>query len=460
MSLFATAIFTAEKISTKAEKFKALSGFGPAEKKLLWETFNPFRVFGVRQYDFPRTNAATDPSYDQFFELLELLATRELTGGAARQAVTDTLAKYTEPTARALARVLNKDLDCGANRDSFEKIYTDLAIPKFELMLASKIEEDAKTLTTEILFKKYGLNLATGVLAESKYDGNRLLAVVKRKVSGLWDIEFLSRSGKPSTQYNQDIADELIALAEHVGEDLVVDGEILAGSFQETMNAKGSGNTDAKNALNFYCFDWMTLREWEANYCPRVQKDRSETLEAALKGYKKLIKSKYKICYSIKELKDFYAEVLAEGLNPDGTLNGLGEGLIIKNPLGFYEWDRSSVEFDRKTKALVKAVGWIKWKPVIDLDLEVVGWEYGKGRLANTVGKVHLSGEDENGTKIEAKCGSGFSDKQRAELLALALANKLNGKILCIEAQEICKAAGSDIHSARFPIAIRFRDDK
>lgn len=458
MSLFATAIFTAEKISTKADKFKALSGFGPAEKKLLWETFNPFRVFGIRQYDAPQAFASTDPSYDAFFNLLDQLATRQLTGSAARNAVTATLGLYTEPTAKALARVLNKDLDCGANRDSFEKIYTDLAIPKFELMLASKIEENAKTLTAEILFKKYGLKFP--VLAESKYDGNRLLAVIKRKAGGLWDIEFLSRSGKPSTQYNQGIVDELIALAEATGNELVVDGEILAGSFQETMNAKGSGNTDAKNALNFYVFDWMTVAEWEANYCPRVQRVRSETLEAAVKGFTKLIKSKYKICNSIQELKDFYAEVLAEGQNGDGTLNGLGEGLIVKNLDGFYEWDRSSVEFDRKTKQLVKAVGWIKWKPVIDLDLEIVGWEYGKGRLSNTVGKVLLSGEDENGTKIEAACGSGFNDKQRAELLALALAGKLCGKILCIEAQEICKAANSDVHSARFPIAIRFRDDK
>ena len=458
MSLFATAIFTAEKISTKADKFKALSGFGPAEKKLLWETFNPFRVFGIRQYDAPQAFASTDPSYDAFFNLLDQLATRQLTGSAARNAVTATLGLYTEPTAKALARVLNKDLDCGANRDSFEKIYTDLAIPKFELMLASKIEENAKTLTAEILFKKYGLKFP--VLAESKYDGNRLLAVVKRKTGGLWDIEFLSRSGKPSTQYNQGIVDELIALAEAAGTELVVDGEILAGSFQETMNAKGSGNTDAKNALNFYVFDWMTVAEWEANHCPRVQRVRSETLEAAVKGFTKLIKSKYKICNSIQELKDFYAEVLAEGQNSDGTLNGLGEGLIVKNLDGFYEWDRSSVEFDRKTKQLVKAVGWIKWKPVIDLDLEIVGWEYGKGRLSNTVGKVLLSGEDENGTKIEAACGSGFNDKQRAELLELALAGKLCGKILCIEAQEICKAANSDVHSARFPIAIRFRDDK
>lgn len=457
MSLFATAIFTAEKISTRNEKFKALSGFGPVEKKLLWETFNTFRVFGVRAYAWPQAFANTDPSYDQFFQLLDYLADRTLTGNAARLAVTGTLSQYTELTAKALARVLNKDLDCGANRDSFLKIYPDLSIPKFELMLAGKIEENAVTLTAEILANKYGLVFP--VIAEAKYDGNRLLAMVDLKTR---TVQYLSRSGKPSDHCAGLFDDELLKMADFAGESIVVDGEVLANSFQETMNAKGSGNSDAKAALRFFAFDYMVMTDWEANSCQWNQLQRSAQLRHSLEnvGAVKVIKSKYKICNTIQELRDFYAEVLAEGQNADGTLNGLGEGLIIKDPNGFYEWERSAVILDRKTKKVIKSIFWVKWKPVIDLDLEIVGWEYGKGRLAGTVGKVHLSGTDENGNFIEAKCGSGFNDKQRAELLALALAGKLNGKILCIEAQEICKAAGSDTFSARFPIAIRFRDDK
>ena len=469
--MFATAILTAETISTKAEKFKALSGFGPAEKKLLWETFNTFRVFGIRQYDWPQAFANVDPSYDQFFELLNLLADRTLTGNAARAAVTGVLSQYTQKTASVLKRVLNKDLDCGANRDSFLKIYPDLNIPQFALMLAGKIEENAKTLTTKILAEKYGLVFP--VIAEAKYDGNRLLAKVViddllssgvRKMRDVKDrtVEYLSRSGKPSDHCAGLFDDELLKMAEHVGTSIVVDGEVLANSFQETMNAKGSGNADAKAALKFFAFDYMIMSDWEANDCPWTQEQRSAQLSNLVKETSavKVIKSKYKICHNIQELRDFYAVILDEGQNDDGTLNGLGEGLIIKDPKGFYEWERSAVIIDRKTKKVIKSIFWVKWKPVIDLDLEIVGWEYGKGRLANTVGKVHLSGKDENGTLVEAKCGSGFNDKQRAELLALALANKLNGKILCIEAQEICKAANSDTHSARFPIAIRFRDDK
>jgi ATP-dependent DNA ligase len=340
------------------------------------------------------------------------------------------------------------------------KIYPDLNIPKFELMLAGKIEENAKTLTTQILANKYGLKFP--VIAEAKYDGNRLLAVVKRRVTavGTWEVEFLSRSGKPSTQFNQVIIDELKTLAEYADSEIVVDGEILARSFQETMNAKGSSNIDAKNALSFFVFDWMTLKEWEANHCPRKQLERSKLLETMITelGCTKLVKSKSKLCKDIQELRDFYATILAEGQNADGTLNGLGEGLIIKDPNGFYEWDRSAVIVDRKTKLVTKSIYWVKWKPVIDLDLEFIGWEYGNGRLANTVGKILLRGRDENGTLVEASCGSGLNDEMRAYILANHA--KLMGTTVCIEAQEICKAANATVHSARFPIFIRFRNDK
>ena len=455
MSKFATAIFAAEAISTKKEKFAALSGFGPAEKKLLWETFNTFRVFGIRQYDWPKVFASVDPSYDQFFELLDNLADRTLTGNAARLAVTGTLSQYTEKTAKALARVLNKDLDCGANRDSFLKIYPDLNIPQFALMLAGKIEENAKTLTTKILAEKYGLVFP--VIAESKYDGNRLLAMVNRRDR---TVEYLSRSGKPSDHCAGLFDAELLAMADAVGRSIVVDGEVLADSFQQTMNAKGSGNADAKAALKFYAFDIMTMTNWKNNECRFVQHERSAFLAKLIAdtGAKKVVKSKSKVCHNIQELRDFYAAVLAEGQNDDGTLNGLGEGLIIKDPNGFYEWERSAVVIDRKTKKVTKSIFWVKWKPVIDLDLEVIGWEYGKGRLAGTVGKLNLRGYDENGTLVEASCGSGLNDQMRAYILANHA--KIIGKTVCIEAQEICKAANATVHSARFPIFIRFRDDK
>ena len=446
MKTLADAIFESEKYTTKKETFDALSGLGPEDIKLVAECFNPYRVYGVRKYDWPQAFANTDPSYAQFFELLELLATRFLTGNAARLAVTGTLSQYTERTAKALARVLNKDLDCGANRNTFEKIYPDMNIPFYDVMLAKKIEERAEgkdALTAKILKEKYGLNLVRGVLAESKYDGNRLTAMVEGG-----DVKYYARSGLPSDYCAGCFDDELRQIEQYFGCPMAIDGEVKAKTFQETCEAKGSGKKDAKANLRFFAFDIMPLSVWKSREAAKagVQTYRSDLLEKTINtlGLQKIIKSKYKVCYSIEELRAFNIEVLADGIDEDGTLNGLGEGLILKNMDGLYEWDRST--------------NWFKWKPVIDLDLKIVGWEFGKGRLSKTVGKLHLEGYDENGKHIVCKCGSGLNDKMRAYFLALG--DKMIGMTVMIEAQEICLAQNATIYSARFPVFIRIRDDK
>lgn len=344
MKTLADAIFESEKYTTKKETFQALSGLGDEDIKLLKECFNPYRVYGVRKYDWPQVFANVDPSYDQFLALLEQLATRQLTGNAARNAVTATLSQYTERTATALARVLNKDLDCGANRDTFEKIYTNMNIPSFEVMLAKKIEERAEgknALTAKILKDKYGLDLEAGVLAESKYDGNRLVGMVEDG-----DVKYFSRSGRPSDYCTGCFDDELRQIEQYFGVPMAVDGEVKASTFQETMEAKGSGKTDAKANLRFFAFDIMPLSVWKAREAAKagVQTYRSDLLEKTINdlGLKKIIKSKYKVCHSIEELRAFNLEVLADGVDEDGTLNGLGEGLILKNMNGLYEWDRST----------------------------------------------------------------------------------------------------------------------
>lgn len=468
----AEAVYAAESTTKKALIADALSGLRPADQNLLLATFNPYVVYGIRKYDWPKAFASVDPldadgktSYDAFTKLLSNLSTRMITGNAAKFAVTATLGLYTEKTAKILARVLNRDLDCGAGRDTFQKIYPSLNIPSFELMLAGKIDEIAEettlskklkkvVLTSEILLSKYGLSFP--VQAEAKYDGNRLLAMVENGV-----IEYLARSGRPSDFCDGLFDEELLKIEKEIGP-FVLDGEVLARSFQETMNAKAESGDSAKAALRFFAFDFMTLAEWKARNCSKVQHVRSTELSTLIAklGLTKIVKSKQKICNSISELREFYAEVLADGMNDDGTLNGLGEGLIIKAMHGTYEWERSSVVKDGRgpNSKIVKSVFWVKWKPVLDLDLTMVGWEPGKGRLSKTIGKILLKGTDENGREIEARCGSGLNDKMRDYIFNNL--DKCMGSVVMIECQEISLAQNATIFSARFPVFMKFRDDK
>lgn len=457
----ADAIFTAEKTTKKNEIAAAISGLTGQEKNILWHALNPFRVYNIRKYDWPQAFASNDPSYyDSFIPLLDKLDKRELTGNAARAAVTAVLGTFTERTAKALARVIDKDLKCGANRDSFEKIYPDLSIPKFELMLAGKITEAAvatkhnpTVLTAEILRDKYGMTFP--VQAEAKYDGRRAVCIVKDG-----SVTYLSRSGLEQDFMKGVFDDELAQLEKTAGNPIVVDGEVLSDlGFQATSKAIG-GDAD-RDALRFYAFDIMSLEDWNKQSCKYHQGTRSKYLSFLLDknpGFVRVTRSAWKVCQNIAELISFHHECIAAGIEPDGTLNGKGEGLIVKRLDGLYVWGRSECEKDRKSKVVTKGFEWLKWKPVLDLDLKIVGFEYGRGRLSATVGKLLLEGYDENGTMVRARCGSGLNDKMRAAMITDW--PSFLGKTAMIECQEISLAQGSTVHSARFPIFCKIREDK
>ena len=464
---FTDAILTAENISTKKEKFEALSGLGDDGVRLLLETEDPYRVFGIKKWDKPEAYANIDPAFNQFFNLLDLLQSRALTGNVAKNAVTVVLGQFTKRTADVLERVLRKDLKCGANGKTFETVYPQLKIPGFDLMLCQKIEY-IKNEKGEIVYPKY--NWKFPCQGSVKYDGMRLVALVENGV-----VEYLSRSGKPADQWNGLFDEELIAMEKYIGTPIIVDGEALAdGGMQSTAKAKGSKGD--KSGMRFFAFDWMILKDWKAQSCSIPQDRRSSTLDSAimLLNLKKIVSAKFKVLNNLDEAKAFYTEVIELGLP------GQDEGLIIKDLHGKYEWNSKKRTFT-----------WSKWKPTIDVDVTIVGMYEGKEDTKNVgrLGGFLVEGEDENGNKIKSRCG-GFkvnSKKFKDWIVAFAKENKIDlqaiydsgvskdeffrtyawnnpdmfiGQTCTIETQELSKAENSETYSLRFPQFLCCRSDK
>ena len=473
MKSFADAILGAEAVSKapkgsitapKKVRAEALTGLDADAKRLVWETFNPYRVYGTKKWDEPRAYANTDPALKYFIELLDLLASKTLTGNAARSAISAVMGRYTKRTAAVLTRVIKKDLKCGADRSTFEDIYTDLGIPSFELALAASIEN-----TKQNPYKNYPFVFP--YLAETKYDGNRLLAMV----DGV--VEYLTRSGKPSDFCDGIFDAELLALEKLVGEPIVVDGEALGNGYLDTQRAKGSDGD--KSNLRFFVFDWMTLAQWKARNCPVKQIARSKSLEAAINklGLKLVIKSAYRIVNNLAEVENYYNEVVEQGLP------GQEEGLILKDMDGYYIWDRSQ--------------NWLKLKPVIHVDLKVTGFYIGQKNTKNAdkLGGFNVEGYDENKNHIKSNCGGMKvnSKEFKGWFEAWAKANGINikgvqgfapkgtqaiskdqffrkfvwdnqdmflGTTIEIEAGSLSLAQNSATYSLRFPRFLRVRDDK
>lgn len=411
---FVQAVSAAEAVSGKNAKLAAIAGLDRDGQKLVHEAQNPYRVFNVKKWPFPKTFADSDDSLDTFFKLLDALHNREVTGDAARLAVSDVLGCYTKRTAEYLQRVILKDLRCGLDTSSFNKVYPGL-VPTFDVMLAGKVDE------------KYQWQFPC--LAEVKYDGLRTIAICQRG-----EVKYFSRSGKTHEHLAGVFDAELRQLEQHLGFPVVVDGEVMGKTFQDTVIAKGEGAS--KDELVFWAFDYMSLDVWTNRRQIVDQGRRSHQLEQLLKqvGTKRILKSVYRVCHNRAEAKAFFDEVTKAG----------GEGLIIKDMKAPYVWDRD--------------LAWAKWKPVLDVDLKITGFFEGQGRLKGTLGGITVEGQDENGKRIACECGSGFTDEDRAYFWANR--SKLLGKTVQLEAQEISKAQGSDTYALRFPVYIRVRDDK
>jgi DNA ligase-1 len=122
----------------------------------------------------------------------------------------------------------------------------------------------------------------------------------------------------------------------------------------------------------------------------------------------------------------------------DAVIAGF-EGIMIKKLTAPYECKRSSF--------------WMKWKPVITVDLTIVGFEEGTGRNVGRLGALICEGVDD-GRKIRVNVGTGFSDAQRVEYWDSR--DILLGELAEVEADAVTQNQDGS-YSLRFPRFARFR---
>ncbi len=115
------------------------------------------------------------------------------------------------------------------------------------------------------------------------------------------------------------------------------------------------------------------------------------------------------------------------------------EGIMIKDMDAPYECRRSTF--------------WMKWKPVITVDLTVVGFEEGTGRNQGRLGAFICEGEDDN-RNIRVNVGSGLSDDDRVNYWDNA--DSLIGDVVEVAADAVTQNQDGT-YSLRFPRFVRFR---
>lgn len=242
-------------------------------------------------------------------------------------------------------------------------------------------------------------------VAEYKYDGERVQAHKKGDEVVLYSRRLENISG----QYPDAIelvrehvkANEAILEAECVAVDLDT-GEMRP--FQELMHRRRKYEIEQameQYPVSLFMFDALYVDGKDLTL--ETYPVRRKALENVLRESDRVKVAKHILTSNTSELEAFFEEAIAEGC----------EGLICK-----------SVGQDSVYQAGARGWLWIKYKrdyksEMTDtVDLVVVGAFHGRGKRAGTYGALLLAAYNPKTDTFETvtKCGTGFTDKDLAEL--------------------------------------------
>jgi len=382
-------------------------------------------TFGVKQVDTKEDTSGLGLAWKDFIKPANDLATRNLTGHAALQAITNAM-KLAKQDQWNLwyRRILIKDLRCGTSEKTINKVvekkYLDYAIPVFSCQLA----HDSANHETKVSGEK---------LIEVKLDGVRVITIVYPT----GHVDQYSRNGKELVNFPH-IKEQLAKHAGAFAEPVVLDGEVMSASFQDLMKmVHRKSDVDANDAV-LNLFDIITLKEFQNGIGVHRQIDRSVTLAA---WYNQLADSMPNVTIVGQEridLRETAGQARFKQINQE-AIDGGYEGIMIKDLEAVYECKRS--------------VAWLKLKPFIEVSLEVTDVEEGTGRNQGRLGALVCSGQDD-GRDIVVNCGSGFSDDYRR--IFWDCRSQLVGQVVEVRADAVTQNQDGT-YSLRFPRFLRFR---
>ena len=463
-----TAIAIASGRNDKEDRLRDFAATEEGRKIINW-CYNPFITFGITWVKEPTYRAVGDvDDWSQLpivHNLLTSLASRDLTGNAAKDAVTSAFASLNPSAARILWLCLNKDLKAGVAEASIRGIDPSL-IPLFAVMRAHLFEEKH--------VKKFP------VAVEPKLDGNRVTFISRDGSGG-----FFTRTGKVIAAldhmvpvvlnmlkgwFNQTrvlgaddpLNDFLSKIRSQTGVPMIVlDGEMMSEKGFDDVNGALNRQEDV-HGLSFHIFDCMTWEEFDAmgdvevKYVDRRRRVMSIAVYASGIGMARSIQqTPIKVCHSVEDILDAYAYYRAQGF----------EGAMVKDPNGFYQKKKSRQ--------------WLKMKNEDTEDLPVIGVYQGKadGKYADTIGglivdrngvEVRVSGIDDATREeiwklwIETADACGFDHRVgykgasfKTEIETCSVPTMLLGRMIEVEFHEALVSG-----SLRHPRFVKFRDDK
>ena len=382
---------------------------------------DPLVTFGVKQ--IPESEQDGDGlKWDDFKKDVDLLIEREKTGHAARDLIIDLMSSAKKDQWNDwYRRILIKDLRCGVSEKTVNNVAKrmdlEFKVPIFSCMLAHDGAKHPKKIKGDCL-------------VEYKYDGVRVIAIVKNGKATLY-----SRNGK--IFHNFPHIENALSKSEY--NNIVFDGEVMSDDFQALMKQvyrkSGAQTDDAYLAL----FDILPLKEFNEGKSKLSSIERKEELNKLSKSFENAIKL---VDYEVINFDEKDGQDKFASMNKEALEKGF-EGLMIKPNDNYYECKRSHA--------------WLKIKPFIEVTLKIIDIQEGTGKHSGKLGAFHVEGDDD-GKFFSLSVGSGLTDEEREKFWASK--DKLIGRLVEIRADAITQSIEGEHYSLRFPRFKNFRGFK
>lgn len=394
----------------------------PVIRKYLQIAFDPYKVYGISTKKLHKSVSGAAYPTDSIFDLFYWLEKHNTGTDVAVNMCQVTLNKVTSDNcecAQLLESLICKDLSIGCDAKTINKEIPGL-IPTFSVQLANKY------------FDKPEFVEGKEFTVTTKIDGGRIIAL---KENG--QVSFFTRAG----QKYEGLVDLEEEMLREMPDNICLDGEITLlkkgelsskEQYKETMKIVRTKEQE-KHGVKMLVFDCMSAEDFKAQRCNLTYEERRNWAEAIIYDndyfdYFELLP----VLYVGKDTS--FIPTLLEAETSTGE-----EGIMININDAPYEFKRTN--------------NLLKVKKMNTLDLEIVGFEEGSGRLAGTLGAILVRYKDGNIVKV----GSGFSDSTRKKIWEKQ--TQFTGTIVEIQYFEETTNADGGI-SLRFPIFKDFRPDK
>jgi DNA ligase-1 len=339
-------------------------------------------------------------NYDQMFNLLDALSSGEFRGKVGKSMALQGSRDYGE----ILRLIMGGSLKSGVSTTSINKVYKNL-IPTYPLMLAENAEVTRFP-----------------VWASTKFDGVRLIVRVENgKVT-------------PRTRAGKFLDLQSLIISMKSLPNGVYDGELIMGNGRQASRTKITGAvnrilngqmTDI-SGYTYQIFDYLTIAEWDMQYCDRPLLTRYSELNDISFSDEYIKRIEHKELLIPSDIDDMFKDHIARGF----------EGLILRYMDDPYVWKRSTMLI--KQKATYTAV--LRCADVIE----------GKGKFETLVGALVCEGMVEHNNKdvfVRVKVGTGLNDFDRE-----AGAHSYIDHEIEVDYNDVVKAENNDYYSLFLPV--------